>query len=646
MSQQNIRIDPDELLKKIQDEAVKKAHGQLRIFLGAAAGVGKTYAMLKATEALQQDNIDVIIGYVETHQRTETKALLPPNFEYVPLKEIHYKGSILKEFDLDAVLLRKPQVVIVDELAHTNVIGSRNDKRYQDVLELINSGISVFTALNIQHIESLNNIVEQITQIKVSETIPDEIFELADEVVLIDLPPEELIERLSEGKIYPKERIEASLKNFFRKGNLTALREMSLRKTAQKVDKQVLKYRAQEDIANVWANNDKLLLILEKGYSSEKIVRHGKNIFDKGYSQWYIAYVENPKFEFQSLREKQLLLDLLDLAKQLGAIPIQLTGVDPALAIAACVSEFNISTVMLAQYKLSLYYKLFGKSLADRLSELAPGVNINLIADEHQERHLDYIPPTPQPKKTNYTKILQKIIFFSVIYGITGFAFHPLAHRLNNENILMMYLLIMVISNKGRGRISAVISALIGTLSFDFFIVPPYFSFTAADSQYLVTFLALLTIGFTFSVINGNLRFQVHKLSKLHSQSILFNQVNNHLAGAMTQMQVTSMLPNYFQPMFHAKFCLFLPNLDEQLEFKCGEKLPGCDESIIAWVFNNSQSAGLNTNTFATHKLFYIPILSKVRGRGVLVIKPDTEIQFFLPEIQNLLNNFLEQLVQ
>ncbi|HLX54491.1 MAG TPA: two-component system sensor histidine kinase KdbD, partial [Aquella sp.] len=261
----NNRPNPQKLLQLLEDENIRAKRGHLKVFLGAAAGVGKTYAMLKAASQLKADGEDVVIGYVETHGRSEVESLLPKDIEYIPLKVIEHKGNILKEFDIDAVLKRKPKIIILDELAHTNVIGSRNIKRYQDVLELLNAGISVYTALNIQHIESLNDIVGQITEIRVTETVPDQIIETADEVVLIDIPPEELIERLSEGKIYPKEQIEQALKNFFRKGNLTALRELSLRKTAQKVDKQVLEYRNKEAIENVWASTDKLLLVLEPG---------------------------------------------------------------------------------------------------------------------------------------------------------------------------------------------------------------------------------------------------------------------------------------------------------------------------------------------------------------------------------------------
>ena len=431
------RSSADELLKKLQSDEVKKTHGQLKIFLGAAAGVGKTYAMLKAAAELLQNGVDVVIGYIETHNRADTAAILPPQIEYIPLQLIEYKGSILKELDIDAVLHRKPQIVIIDELAHSNIPGSRNAKRFQDVQEILNAGISVYTALNIQHIESLNNIVEQITEISVNETVPDQVLENATEVVLIDLPPEELIKRLNEGKIYPLERVQAALTNFSRKGNLTALRELALRKTAQKVDQQVLEYRSEQAIGGVWASNDKLLLVLEPGYSTEKIVRSSKNVYDKGFSLWFVGYVETPGFEAKSLIEKQKMLDLIELAKNLGATPIQLTGVDPALTIAACVKEQNINTVMLAQYKISLYYRLFGKSLADQLRELLPDINLHLVNDETAGERQQYA-KTAEP--LNYLKVLKKCLGFFVLFLVVGIVFSPLHRKLSNENMYPLHL--------------------------------------------------------------------------------------------------------------------------------------------------------------------------------------------------------------
>lgn len=634
------RPDPEALLKKIQENESKDSKGFLKIFLGAAAGVGKTYAMLRAASSLKADGEDVVIGYVETHGRLETESILPKDIEYIPLKQIEYKNTMFREFDIDRALERHPDYIILDELAHTNAVGSRNVKRYQDVLELLNAGINVFAALNVQHIESLNDIVEQITEIKINETVPDQIIELADEIVLIDLPPEDLITRLSEGKIYPKERIDSALNNFFRKGNLTALRELSLRKTAQKVDKQVLEYRTQEAIESVWASNDKLLLVLKPGQSSEKLVRSGKNLYDKGFSQWFVGYIENPRFEFSSINEKQKIVGLIDLARQLGARVVKLAGVDPAVAIANCVKENNINTVMLSQHQQTFFNKYFNRNMAHRLGELIPGVNLHLINDETE---VD-VRNRQAKRKLNYAKLSYKIFFFFTVFAILGSVLHFVNKWVSNENILMLYLLVMVVANKGRGKISAIIAAFMGTLSYDFFIIPPYFSLVIEDHQYILTFLFLAIIGITFSIINGNLRFQVNQLSRTKQQNELFNEVNRKFAEAMQVTQVIEMIPDFFRQLFHSKFMLLLPNLEEKLELKAGTVLSHFDDSIALWVFNNNQGAGLNTDTFSGNNLFYVPVLSKMRSRGVLVVEPSNEVEFFLTDVQILLHNFLELL--
>lgn len=635
------RPNPQELLNKIQEDNDKSEKGRLKIFLGFAAGVGKTYSMLKAATELAKDGEDVVIGYIETHGRRETEALLPENVEYIPLNLIEYKDTILKEFDLDRTLKRKPKIVILDELAHSNAYSCRNSKRYQDVLELLNAGISVFTALNIQHIESLNNIVEQITGISVQETVPDNIIEEADEVMLIDLPPEELIERLNEGKIYPEEVAKKALTNFFRKGNLTALREIALRKTAQKVDQQILEYRSAKEIDDLWASNDKLLTIIEPGYSSEKIIRSAKKIFDRGFSSWIVAYIESPSFLSKSMRDKQKTLDLLDLAKQLGATPLKLVGSDPALAIVDFVQENNINTLMLSQYRLPLYYKLFGKSLAERISELMPEIHIHLVSEDNIQSRQAYTKPK---RKLNYLKITKKLIYFGIIFFTFGFIIHPLNKLFTSESILVMYILVTMLVSRGRGKISALIPALMATLSFDFFFIEPIYSFAANDRAYIITFVIMTLVGLTFNLTNGNLRYQVSQLENIQNQAELLQEASNELATTIAEKQILEVIPSYFSRIFNAKYMLLLPDLEENLSLRSGEAFANFDENIAKWVFANNQTAGLNTNTFARSTLVYLPVLSSIRARGILIIKPNDEIAFFMPDIQHLLNSFCSQL--
>lgn len=639
------RPNPDDLLAKYETKAET---GKLTVFLGAAAGVGKTSAMLKAIPGLIEDGVDVVIGYIETHKRKETHSLLPENVEILPMLELERKGHKLSELNLDLIIKRNPQLVIVDELAHSNVQGVRNAKRYQDVLEILGHGIDVYTALNIQHIESLNDVVGQITGITVNETVPDSVLENAHEIKLIDVTPDELIERLKDGKIYQQDRALAALNNFFRKGNLTALREMALLKTAQKVQEQVQEYRVEKAINEVWASHENLLVVLEPGYSSEKIIRSGKTMFDKGFSRWFVVYIDDGKFDDKSVREKQKLLNLLELGKQLGAQSLQLAGANPTETIINFARQNNINTIVLSQYRLSLYYRLFGTTLIAKLTELAPELNLHLVRDEfkpHSQNDNISLGNTKLRSKLDLRKTAIKIIRNILIFGLLGGAAYPLAKYISNENILMIYLLVIILSNHGRGKVSAFIAAFIATVSFDFFFIPPRLSFAIADLQYGITFVVMAGVGIAFSIVNGNLRFQVSKLAKAQLQMRLIYDASKALAEAMVEEQVIFTVGEYLPKLIHTNYTLLLPSLNEDISAKINLlDNDGLDMAIARWVFDNGKPAGLNTDTFAASQVFYLPINSKIRTRGVVAILPHNTVEFFLPEQQALLDSFISNL--
>ena len=634
------RPTPEQLLLKYQN--ITK--GKLTLFLGLAAGVGKTYAMLKAIPELINDGVDVIIGYIEPHKREETIALIPTNVTIIPQKSISHKGHFLKELDIDIILERKPQLVVIDELAHSNVIGSRNTKRYQDVLEILAAGIDVYSAVNIQHIESLNDVVQQITGIKVHETIPDSVIEMANEIKLIDVTPDELIERLKDGKIYSPERALTALDNFFRKGNLTALREISLLKTAQKVEQQVQDYRNDKNIAGVWASQDKLMVVIEPGYSSEKLIRQGKTMFDKGFKAWYVVYVDNSQMEDKTFREREKLLALLDLATNLGAITTHLIGNNSTEVIVNFAREQNINTVVLSQYRLSLYYRLFGTTLVGKLTELAPELNLHLVRDERQAKLVSLDKSSGVHEQINWGKITRKLVINIAIFSLVGCLLTPVYNKLSNENILMIYLLLTIAINHGRGKISAVLAALIATMSFDYFFIPPRFSFAIGDSQYLLTFAILAIVTLAFNIINGNLRYQVSALRKNQRQMRLLYESSKKFAEAMVEVQVIEAVNEYLPRLFECEVNLLLPTLAEELVNSSSPALDSIDLAIASWVFNNGQTAGINTQTFAGAQYFYVAINAQIRTRGVVVINPLDRLNFFLPANQELLANFVSNL--
>ncbi|MGN6665355.1 MAG: two-component system sensor histidine kinase KdbD, partial [Trinickia sp.] len=312
------RPNPDALLNKIQREQEKRHRGRLKVFFGASAGVGKTFAMLQAARRRRDEGVDVVVGLVETHGRGETLALLD-GLEILPPARIDYRGRQLAEFDLDAALARKPELVLVDELAHSNVQGSRHLKRWQDVQELLDAGIDVFTTVNVQHLESLNDIVGQITGIRVWETVPDRVFDLADEVTLVDLPAEELLDRLREGKVYLPHQAENAVRNFFRKGNLIALRELALRRTADRVDAQMREYRADQSIERIWQARERIIVCVGAGPESTTLVRAGARLASSLKADWLAVYVETPKLQRLPDAIRKRTLDALKLASELGA---------------------------------------------------------------------------------------------------------------------------------------------------------------------------------------------------------------------------------------------------------------------------------------------------------------------------------------
>src|SRR5215470_15694228 len=312
------RPDPDALLARVQREEKKRRRGRLKVFFGASAGVGKSYGMLLAAREKRAEGVDVVVGVVETHGRADTAALLD-GLEILPQKSVQYRGASLREFDLDAALERRPTLIVVDELAHTNAEGSRHPKRWNDVEELLDVGIDVYTALNVQHLESLNDVVGGITSVRVHETVPDTVFDHADEVELIDLPPDELIGRLKEGKVYLPEQAKAAIQNFFRKGNLIALRELSLRRTAERVEEQMRDYRENQGIRDVWQAGERILVCIGPGALAERLIRAGRRLAAALHAEWIVAYIETPRLQRLPTGERDRIVAVLRIAEGLGA---------------------------------------------------------------------------------------------------------------------------------------------------------------------------------------------------------------------------------------------------------------------------------------------------------------------------------------
>jgi two-component system sensor histidine kinase KdpD len=391
----------------------------------------------------------------------------------------------------------------------------------------------------------------------------------------------------------------------------------------------------------VWASHENLMTLIEPGYSSEKIIRSGKAMFDRGFKNWFVVYIESQRLAGKPLAEREKLLSLLELARKLGAKIIALNGDNPSEVLLNFARENNINTLMLSQYRISLYYRLFGSSLVDKISELAPEINLQLINDEFTPAKTKLTLDIEAKPKLNWHKIIKASLINLVIFFSLGFVLLPLSRFIANENIIMVYFLFIILTNRHRGLVSATIAALVATISFDFFFIAPRFSFAVSDLQYLLTFAIMAGVGTLFNLVNGNLRYQAQKQHKLHQQIRQLYEFSRKLSEALVYQQVFDALDEFFPQLFKAKYALLTPSLAEELAVnhnQLGERL---DLTIARWVFDKGQPAGLNTNTFAASQVYYVALNSQLRTRGVLALIPEAPLDFFLPSEQELLNNFI-----
>ncbi len=460
------RPNPDDLLARVQAEEQQQKRGRLKIFLGYAAGVGKTYAMLEAAHQRKAEGVDVVVGYVETHGRVETEELLS-DLELIPRRYVSYRSIQLPEMNINAILERKPQLVLVDELAHTNAPGSRHAKRYQDVEELLAAGIDVYTTLNIQHIESLNDVVAQITGMTVHETVPDRIIDEASDIELTDLPPEELINRLKEGKVYVSEQAEHAIQKFFRKGNLTALRELSMRRAAERVDEQMRAYMQTRAIPGPWPAGERLLVCISPGTLNERLIRTTRRLADELQAEWFALYVEVPGDARlpQELRDR--VARLLQLAEELGAKSTNLPGQSVAETIIDYARRHNITKIIIGKSRRSPWLELLRGSVVDQLIRLSGPIDIYLVNSETEPLLKKAVEAwQPHPPLRRYLWGFRLVAFATGISAL-------IAPYISPTNLIVVYLLAVVIAAVYLGRGPAILTSILGVVCFDFFFVPP-----------------------------------------------------------------------------------------------------------------------------------------------------------------------------
>jgi two-component system, OmpR family, sensor histidine kinase KdpD len=646
------RPDPDLLLAKVQRQEVQSRRGKLRIYFGSSAGVGKTYAMLVAARKLKEDGRDVVVGVAETHGRPETAAQLE-GLEVLPRKVIPYRGNELLEFNIDAALERHPALILMDELAHSNVQGSRHPKRWQDVEELLGAGIDVFSTLNVQHLESLNDVVGGITQVRVWETVPDTVFDAADEVVLVDIPAEELLARLKAGKVYVEAQAEHAAHNFFRKGNLMALRELALRRTADRVEGDVQAYRADRAIDSVWKTATALLTCVGPDPGAERVVRAAARLASQLNADWHAIYVETPALQRLSSARRERILATLSLAQELGATTAVIANSQVAESVVAYARSHNFSKLVIGRNAARNLWP-WQRSSGQKLALLAPDIDLIEIgraqdtaqSDSARNASTFHSDVGPELNSRRRAKKLRYLWATLACIAVTA-ASMPLAAHFDRSNIVAIFILAVVLVGVRFGRGPAALSAVLNVAAFDFFFVPPRFSFAVSDVQYLLTFFIMLAVGLIAGQLTAGLRFQARVASHREERAGSLYEIARDLSGAMQIDEVIKISRESVERTFRATVAILLPEQSGQFVMptpgvnpNSADKPLAIEIGIAQWAFDRGQPAGFSTDTLPGSEVLYIPLRAPTRARGVLAVKAHNRRLLRIPEQRQLLDTF------
>jgi len=632
------RPDPDALLEQLQADEKAAQRGRLRIYFGSNAGVGKTCAMLQAGHRERALGRDLVAGLIETHGRGDTAALLA-GLEQLPRHRLAHGDSTLPEFDLDAALARRPAVLLVDELAHSNVPGSRHPKRWQDIEELLGAGIEVWTSLNVQHLESLNDLVSGIIGTRVRETVPDHVFDSAHEVVLIDLAPDELLQRLKDGKVYQGPQADRASRHFFRKGNLLALRELALRRTADRVDAQMRVYRRERSIDTLWAARERLLVGIAGEPSDERLVREAARLAQKLEADWIVVHVESVSTGGMALRRRAAAVKTLALAAEFGADTAILAGIDVAEALVACARERNANRLLLG-HRPRRVWQFWHQTVSDRISRHHPQIDQIVIA--HGE--LPRAAPSRQEAEPRLAPGRGLAYLWATLACFAATAVAALLLQVfDPANVVMLFLLTVVLVALRLGRGPGVWAAMLAVLCFDFFFVQPVLSFTVNDTQYFFTFALMLGIALITGQLTARLRHEARTAAARERRATSLALLARDLSAALTVEQLGAVALRTFSGVFEARVGLALPDADDRVSSMAGSVFP-VDESIAQWTYEQGRPAGQGSDTLAAAPGCYFALKAPMRVRGVLVLDLSDAERLKDPDEQRLLEACMSQL--
>lgn len=635
------RPDPDALLKQVQEEERQRHRGRLKVFFGANPGVGKTYAMLAAAHEQRRDGVDVVIGIVETHGRAETDALVK-DLEIIPRRRVEYRGTTLLEFDLDVALARRPTIILVDELAHTNVPGARHVKRWQDVQELLRSGIHVYTTLNVQHLESLNDVVAKITNVRVRETVPDSVLEQAEDVELIDLSPDDLLQRLKDGKVYLSEQIQQAAQNFFRKGNLLALRELALRRTAQRVDQQMELYRRDHAVVQTWPAAETILVCVNAKPRGPRLIRAARQMAADLHAKWIAVYVQIPRHHRLPRAERDRLVQTLRLAERLGAETVTIAGENVAQELLKYARSRNVTKMIVGKPLRSLWKEWLFGSVVLELVHQSGEIDIYVITGADGEEH-----PLVRPTRR------RTIDVSGYAYALTGVLIATAVDwlmfpYLASANLIMMYLVAVVAVAIGWGRGPSVAASVLSVAMFDFFFEPPYFSFAVSDVQYLLTSGVMLAVALIISNLAVRIRQQADLArDRAHRTGVLYS-MSRDLAIHRSAGMLAQVAAKHLRDAFDAQVAVFLADADNRVQLNRGEllffELEPKESGVAQWVYDHNERAGLGTDTLPGASALYLPLVASAGAIGVMALRPKDRAVLMDPEQLHLLESLVNQM--
>jgi two-component system sensor histidine kinase KdpD len=606
---------------------------RLKVFFGFAPGVGKTYAMLESARRLDAQGIDVVVGIIETHGRSETASLVE-GLEVMPRKVLEYRGRKMEEFDLERALARKPAVLLLDELAHTNVAGSRHTRRWQDVLELLDAGIEVHTTLNVQHVESLNDVVAQITHVQVRETVPDALLDRADSIELVDLPPEELLKRLSEGKVYLPEQAQRASEHFFRHGNLLALRELALRRTAERVDDEVLAYRKLHEIQTTWPAGERILVCVGAAPASARLVRAARRMAAGLRAPWYAVWVANP-VTAMSRADQQRLESHLELVESLGGEVVRLSGTAVADELLSWARAHNVTRIVLGKPTHTWWRDRLRGSLLDAVVRGSGDIDVLAISGDEAEptRPAEGAPEPSHP----WWQWVASTLIVAATGGLT-FVLHR-ALQIPDPEVLFFLAIMVIAAAFGRGP--SLLASALSVAAYDFFFVPPYFTFSVADTRYLLTFLMMFGVGVLISALASRLRQQEQAARQREADTRALFTLTRDLAQAPTVEALASSLCQHIVGASGGAAALLLPRQNVLAPFgvwPLGTALDANDLGVVQWAHEHQREAGLGTETLAGAHLVAVPV---GRGSGVLAWTPLSGVAD--PARRALLDAFVRQ---